>query len=254
MMHPDWIVPQWPAPDVVRALITTRPGGYSQGPWGGVDGRGGMNLGWDGDDAPTVTRNRARLRADLPQEPRWLHQVHGAAVVDAAAAGVPFPQADAAVTTLAKVVCCVLVADCLPVLLADARGRGVAVAHAGWRGLAGGVIQNAVTALRRAVGDTDARILAYLGPAIGPARFEVGPEVLAAMQERLPRARSAFIAAAAGKFRADLLALARQALSQVQVLDVYGGGDCTASNPTRFYSFRRDGVTGRHAALVWLQE
>jgi hypothetical protein len=252
-MDPRWIVPQWPVPHAVGALITTRPGGHSLGPWGAADGGGGMNLAWGADAAPAVERNRARLRADLPREPCWLQQVHGSDVVDAATAG-DLPQADAAISTLAGVVCCVLVADCLPVLLADARGRGVAAAHAGWRGLAGGVIQNAVNALRAAVGEDSARILAYLGPAIGPKHFEVGPEVLAAMKQRLAHAHLAFEAAPGGKYRADLFALARMALTQVGVQDVHGGGECTVSDPQRFYSFRRDGVTGRHAALIWLRK
>lgn len=252
MSHPQWIVPQWPAPAAVRALITTRAGGHSQGPWGAIDGGGGMNLGSAGDD-PALARNRALLRTLLPGEPRWLQQVHGAEVVDAARAGAVAPRADAAFATRAGIVCCVLVADCLPVLLADAQGRGVAAAHAGWRGLAAGVIQNAVAALRRAVGDGEARMLAYLGPAIGPTQFEVGPEVLAAMARRLPQAQSAFVATSRGKFRADLGALAQQALLQVGVRDVYGGGLCTVRDPARFYSFRRDGTTGRHAALIWLQ-
>jgi len=252
-MHPHWIVPQWTVPSAVRALITTRPGGYSLGPWAAADGSGGMNLGWGGDDAVAVERNRERLRAELPQAPCWLQQVHGTEVVDAALAG-SLARADAAYSTRLGVVCCVLVADCLPVLLADAQGRGVAVAHAGWRGLAGGVIQNTVTALRRAVGDEAARVIAYLGPAIGPAQFEVGPEVLQAMTQRLPNAQAAFDTATEGKFHADLFALARMALMQVQVIDVHGGGQCTASDPARYYSFRRDKVTGRHAALVWLQK
>lgn len=252
-MHPHWIIPQWKVPSVVRALITTRPGGFSLGPWAAVDGSGGMNLGWAGDDAAAVDRNRARLRAVLPQDPCWLQQVHGAQVVDAALAGRSV-QADAAFSTQYGVVCCVLVADCLPVLLADAQGRGVAVAHAGWRGLAGGVIQNTVTALRRAVGDEAARVIAYLGPAIGPAQFEVGSEVLQAMKRRLPDAQTAFHPGDEGRFHANLFALAQMALMQVRVTDVHGGGQCTASDPARFYSFRRDKVTGRHAALIWLQQ
>lgn len=251
-MHPHWIVPQWTVPRTVRALITTRPGGYSLGRWAAADGGGGMNLGWGGDDAAAVEQNRARLRGDLPRDPSWLHQVHGTVVVDAALSG-GLVQADASYSTQMGVVCCVLVADCLPVMLADARGRGVAVAHAGWRGLAGGVIQNTVTALRKAMGDEAAQIIAYLGPAIGPAQFEVGSEVLQAMKQRLPHAQTAFRAGAEGKFHADLFALARMALMQVKVIDVHGGGQCTASDPARFYSFRRDKVTGRHAALVWLQ-
>jgi hypothetical protein len=205
------------------------------------------------DDPAVVHRNREHLSRWLPQEPCWLEQVHGAVVVDAARAAAhrEAPRADAAFATRAGVVCCVLVADCLPVLLADARGRGVAAAHAGWRGLAGGVIQNAVAGLRAALDDERARILAYLGPAIGPEHFEVGPEVLAAMLERLPRARAAFRPAPSGRYRADLFALAREALAQARVLEVFGGGLCTVSDPARFYSFRRDRVTGRHAALVW---
>jgi len=252
-MHPAWIVPQWPVPDSVRALITTRAGGFSRGPWAAVEGAGGMNLGFGADDARAVQCNRARLRRCLPQEPCWLTQVHGNVVVDAELAG-QLPPADAAFTTRRGVVCCVLVADCLPVLLADAGGRGVAAVHAGWRGLAAGVIQNAAAALRRAVGDETARLVAYLGPAIGPAHFEVGPEVLSAMKQYLPQAQAAFRTAANGKFHADLFSLAQMALQQVRVKDVHGGGQCTMSDPARFYSFRRDNVTGRHAALVWLQD
>lgn len=252
-LHPDWILPDWQAPRRVGALVTTRAGGYSLGPFAAGDGSGGLNLGLGADDPACVARNRARLRACLPNEPRWLEQVHGAAVVEAATICAPM-RADAAVTARPNIVCCVLVADCLPVLLADAQGRGVGVAHAGWRGLAAGVIGNAVDALRRAVGDARARVLAFLGPAIGPARFEVGPEVLAAMRARLPEAVHAFVEAGGGKLRADLYALARQALARsgVGVEDISGGGWCTAGEPSRFYSYRRDGVTGRHAAVIWL--
>jgi polyphenol oxidase len=265
----QWIVPQWPAPPGVRALITTRAGGFSSGSFGAIDGAGGMNLslgspatpGVATDDALAVARNRERLRAGLPRMPCWLHQVHGASVMDAGgdSAGDPCaapPQADAAYAIRPEVVCAVLVADCLPVLLADVQGRGVAAAHAGWRGLAAGVLQNTVAALRRGLGDHHARILAYLGPTIGPAHFVVGPEVLSQMLGQLPQARAAFASAGPAQYRADLCALARQALAQVQVQvqDVYGGGLCTYSDPVRFYSFRRDRITGRHAALIWRQE
>jgi len=249
----QWIQPEWPAPANVQALITARAGGVSTGPWGAADG-GGMNLGDScGDTAQNVAANRRRLRELLPAEPCWLKQVHGTAVVDAqwATAGVV---ADAAFAITPGAVCCVLVADCLPVLLATADGRGVAAAHAGWRGLAGGVIQNTVTALRTALGDNSAPLLAYLGPAIGPSRFEVGPEVLDAMQQSLPDAASAFTDHAPGKLRADLFALARQALAQVGVTQVYGGGQCTMSDPARFYSFRYASPTGRQAALIWRNE
>jgi len=248
--HSQWIRPEWPAPEGVQALITTRAGGVSEGSWSAADGAGGLNLGEGSDSAEAVAANRARLRAVLPAEPCWLRQVHGTVVVDAARAA-PGTIADAAFATAPGVVCCVLVADCLPVLLADARGRGVAAAHAGWRGLAGGVIQETVAALRSALGDPAARLLAFLGPAIGPARFEVGPEVLDAMRQRLPDAQQAFMGHTAGKYRADLYALARQALGQVGVSEVHGGAFCTLGEPERFYSFRRGSPTGRQAALIW---
>ncbi len=248
--HPQWIRPQWPVADNVRSLVTTRAGGVSQGPWGGPGGAGGLNLGEGSDDPVAVAANRARLRAVLPAEPCWLRQVHGTAVVDAAVtpAGVI---ADAAFATVPGVVCCVLVADCLPVLLADAHGRGVAAAHAGWRGLAAGVIQATVAALRSALGDPAAPLQAYLGPAIGPAHFEVGPEVLDAMRQRVPGASQAFVPHTPGKFRADLYALARLSLAQVDVTQVHGGGLSTLGDPDRLYSFRRGSPTGRQAALIW---
>jgi YfiH family protein len=211
-----------------------------------------MNLGFGSQDSiAAVSENRSRLRALLPAEPRWLVQVHGATVVDAAAVGDPV-QADAAWAVAAGVVAAVMIADCMPVLLADTRARCVGIAHAGWRGLAAGVIQSTVAAMRKRIGEPNAKLIAYLGPCIGPMHFEVGPEVLVAMQQRLPDARAAFVAAGAGKFLADLPALGRQALAQAGVNEVYGDGACTFSDPARFYSFRRDRVTGRHAALIWL--
>jgi hypothetical protein len=247
-----WIVPDWPAPQGVRALITTRAGGVSRGPWGvPPDGAGGMNLGYgSGDDPAAVAVNRARLRELLPEEPRWLAQAHGARVVDAESVAAP-PVADASTALARNVVCAVLVADCLPVLLADARGRAVAAAHAGWRGLAGGVLQATADALRSRLDDPTAELIAYLGPAIGPEAFEVGADVLAAMRDTLPHASSAFRPLAGGKYLADLFALARQALAQRGVEAVYGGTESTYAQPQRFYSFRRDRITGRHAALIW---
>jgi YfiH family protein len=249
---PRWIVPAWPVPPTVRALVTTRAGGVSQGPWGAVSG-GGLNLGDGSDDPAAIAANRGRLRACLPAEPAWLDQVHGTEIVDAENAP-ERTRADGAYATRAGVVCCVRAADCLPVLLADAAGRGVAAAHAGWRGLAAGIIQNAAHALRAAMNDPAAPLLAYLGPAIGPAHFVVGSEVLAAMRQRLPAAAEAFTAHGPEKFRADLFALARQALAQCGVEQVFGGGLCTFSDPARFYSYRRESPTGRQAALIWRNE
>jgi YfiH family protein len=254
----DWIVPDWPAPAHVRAVITTRSGGVSRGPWGGPpDGGGGMNLGVaSGDDPQAVRANRERLRALLPGEPRWLSQVHGATVVDADAAP-PEAHADGAVSVSEAVVCAVTVADCLPVLLTDRLGRGVAVAHAGWRGLAAGVIERAVARLvarlRERCGAEPPALLAYLGPAIGAKHFEVGPDVLHAMRAALPGADAAFARCGDGRYLADLPALARQALARSGVVEVFGGGDCTYADARRFYSYRRDRVTGRHAALIWIE-
>lgn len=252
--HPDWIVPDWPAPPRVRALITTRAGGHSRGPFGvPPSGEGGMNVGLkSGDELAHVRANRARLRAVLPSEPLWLHQVHGAQVAPIDDLAGPLA-ADAATAATPGHVCVVTIADCLPVLLADLRGRVVGVAHAGWRGLAAGVLQNTVRQMRSRLGEPDAGMCAYLGPAIGPTRFEVGAEVIAALDEGLPQAKAAFTAGGPGRYFADLFALARQALEQVGVTQVSGGGECTAGDPMRFYSFRRDRVTGRHAALVWIE-
>lgn len=251
----DAIAPDWPAPDGVHAFVTTRAGGVSPPPWGAAPDRaGGMNLGLgSGDERDRVLANRAQLHAHLPAEPVWLRQVHGATVIDADAArgSDVAPEADASVALTPRTVCAVMVADCLPVLLADTRGRAVGAAHAGWRGLAGGVLQAAVARMRARLQSPAAEFVAWLGPAIGPTRFEVGPEVLAAMQARLPEAAQAFRPHGDGKFLADLYALARQALAQVGVTRVSGGHWCTASDARHFYSYRRDGVTGRHAALIW---
>lgn len=250
-VHPQWIVPSWPAPQNVRALVTTRAGGESQGPFAARDGSGGMNLGFgSGDDHATVLANRARLRGLLPAEPHWLSQIHGATVVEAGGASVLPPHADASVARTAGAVCAVLIADCMPVLLASVDGRVVGAAHAGWRGVAAGVIQNTVAAMRR--DDAALELIAWLGPAIGPHRFEVGAEVIDAMTARLPQATRCFRSAGApGKFLADLSALGRLCLGEVGVTRVHGGGDCTMSDAERFYSFRRDRTTGRHAALIW---
>jgi len=215
-----------------------------------------MNLGFgSGDDSHAVTANRARLRGALPAEPGWLKQVHGARVVDAAdvsTAASPLA-ADAAVVTRPGVVAVAMMADCMPVLLADVGGRGVAVAHAGWRGLAAGVIQSAVHALRERLGDPSAGLIAYLGPAIGPDHFEVGPEVLEATRTSLADAEAAFVVNGPEKYLADLFSLGRMALAQEGVDAVFGGGVCTYCDASRFYSHRRDRVTGRHAALIWLE-
>ncbi|MBC7416160.1 MAG: peptidoglycan editing factor PgeF [Herminiimonas sp.] len=251
LIRPDWIG----APANISAFSTQRIGGVSDAPYddGSGSGTGGLNLGTQtADDADSVLRNRAILRALLPAEPVWLRQVHGNVVVDAATVGsTEIPQADASFTSRAGVVCAVMTADCLPVLLCDRDGSVVGVAHAGWRGLAGGVLQNTIAAMRRAgAGD----LQAWLGPAIGPDRFEVGAEVLEAFVGQDPRAAAAFrsVAGQPGKFMADLYHLARLILGNSDVTRIAGGAHCTMNEPARFYSYRRDHETGRMATLIWI--
>ena len=240
----DWIVPDWPAPARVRALITTRNGGTSMGPYAS------MNVGLRVDDDPArVEANRRLLKQFLPAEPKWLNQVHGTRVVDAQTITHPV-EADASVSTSGGCVSVVMVADCLPILIAERTGSIVAAAHAGWRGLAAGVIENTVRAL-----DTPPRnLLAYLGPAIGPSAFEVGNEVRDAFIAVDQAAQIAFHPHQPGKWLADLFLLARQRLAKAGLANVYGGGQCTYSDPGRFYSHRRDKVSGRMAALIWIED
>jgi YfiH family protein len=239
-----WIKPDWPAPTQVRVVSTLRDGGVSTGKYRS------LNLAEHVGDRPeAVAENRRLLREvlGLPAEPLWLEQVHGTAV--AVHRGTPAqPQADAAVAAVPGRVCAVMTADCLPVVLADRNGRRVAVAHAGWRGLCSGVLEAAV----EAIAVPPAELLAWLGPAIGPDAFEVGPEVRDAFLRRTTDSASAFRANARGRYLADLYTLARVALGRAGVDTTYGGGWCTCSEADRFFSYRRDGVTGRMATLAWL--
>lgn len=240
----DWIVPDWPVPERVRALITSRNGGGSTGPYAS------MNLGLRvGDDPDAVEANRRELNRFLPAEPRWLDQVHGTTVVDAETLTHPL-QADASIAKNPNCVSVVMIADCLPVLFADRTGSAVAAAHAGWRGLADGVIENTV----RALDVPPQNLFAYLGPAIGPSAFEVGNDVRNAFIACDQAAHLAFRPHKPGKWLADLFSLARQRLASSGVLNVYGGGLCTYSNPARFFSHRRDRTSGRMAALIWIED
>ena len=239
----------------VSAVFTERLGGVSSGPWGGPDGIMGLNVGSRvGDNAGCVRMNRSIVAQLAPTEPRWMTQVHGIDVVRADDVADESVQADAQVTTTPGVVCVVQVADCLPVLLADELGRGVAAVHAGWRSLAAGVVENAVARLRAEIGDEAARIRAWLGPRIGFDEFETGPEVRSAFEARYPEAQGAVRGGAGGKCFIDLAGYARAALAAAGVTEV---GDCalsTAADSARFYSYRRDGEhTGRHAALIWIE-
>lgn len=257
-----WIVPGWPAPAQVRALSTTRYGGLSEAPYGLADGSpGGLNLGTHvGDDPAVVAANRARLAQALPSEPRWLEQVHGCAVsADGDLPGADetgqVPRADAAVSTRPGAVCAVMTADCLPVLLCDRAGTVIGAAHAGWRGLCEGVIEATLARMAGQAGSTP-QWLAWLGPAIGPSAFEVGAEVRDAFLARAlaheKRVVDAAFVAREGKYMADIYALARTRLARAGCVDVSGGDACTVRDAARFYSYRRDGVTGRMASLVWL--
>lgn len=240
-MNPEWIIPDWPAPAAVRALSTTRTGGFSTGPWHS------LNLGLrSGDDPSAVARNRALLRSQLPAEPHWLQQVHGACVLHHS--GAQLPEADAQVSAGPNQVCVVLSADCLPVLFCNRAGTRVAAAHAGWRGMAAGVLENTVIAMA----ESPSELLAWLGPAIGPASYEVGDDVRNRFVKDDAEAGRAF--ERRGKaWMFDLYAMARLRLGRAGVTAVSGSAFCTYREANRFFSFRRDGQTGRMASLVWIE-
>lgn len=240
-----WIVPDWPAAAPVRACTTTRTGGVSQGCYASMNPADHV-----GDDPQAVAQNRQRLQQQLglPAEPRWLQQVHGTMPVNALECG-QAPIADASWSQQAGVVCAVLTADCLPLLLCDQRGESIAAVHAGWRGLAAGVIEQTVAAMPAQADE----LLAWLGPAIGPQAYLVGDEVRDAFISHQDQAGLAFQRATDG-WKADLYLLARQRLAVCGVTAVYGGDRCTLSEPDDFFSYRRDGQTGRMASLIWLED
>ena len=246
MNQADLINPDWPAPANIQAVISTRNGGVSNGPFAS------LNLGNHvGDDIAHVAENRRRFCSRLPQPPAWLRQVHGTHVAYAHdVPTLPEAGADASVTDRAGVPCVVMVADCLPVLFCDTAGTVVGAAHAGWRGLCAGVLQNTVAAMQ--VNPAD--IIAYMGPAIGPQAFEVGAEVRAAFMAIEADAAESFSAIGHEKYFADIYKLAKLFLARAAVGKIYGGEFCTVGEPERFFSYRRDGVTGRMAAAVWLEK
>jgi len=242
----DWIEPDWPAPPGVRAMATTRHGGVSLPPFDQ------LNLGDHvGDEPSAVAENRCRLQTalQLPAQPVWLNQIHGIDVVDAGHT-LNIAAADASYTVDEGVVCAVMSADCLPVLLCDLNGRCVAAVHAGWRGLADGVIEATV---RRMVRRSDAGLMAWLGPAIGAQAFEVGDEVRQTFLKADPNSVAAFERSGNGRWLADLYALARQRLQRLGVEHIYGGHWCTFRESGLFFSYRRDGATGRMATLIWME-
>ncbi len=242
----ELIRPDWPAPAGVQAVATTRVGGVSVGAYSA------LNLGDHVNDQPSaLRRNRELLRASLalPGEPAWLHQVHGTAAVQAAFA-CDRVTADASWTSTAGVVCAVLTADCLPVLFCNRAGTHVAAAHAGWRGLSAGVLESTVAWLS-ADGAPPGSLLAWLGPAIGPASYEVGADVREAFLRSDPAAAVVFQSHRPGHWLLDLYAAASLRLQRAGVTAIFGGNYCTLAEPERFFSHRRDGITGRQATLIW---
>jgi hypothetical protein len=258
-MHPDWLIPKWPVPDRVRAVCTTRAGGRSVAPYDS------LNLGDHvGDNPFVVGANRATLHEAIAARPVFLSQVHGIGVIELGRGTAHGTTADACITTERGVACTIMVADCLPVLFTDEQGSFVAAAHAGWRGLAGqagiGVLESIshhfLPPDHAGRAQAASKIIAWLGPCIGLDAFEVGPEVKAAFEQHDPRAATCFRSAAAGKWLADLSGLARQRLRALGVTQIFGNDGspswCTVRNPSRFFSHRRDGVSGRMAACIWL--
>ncbi|NOU00043.1 MAG: peptidoglycan editing factor PgeF, partial [Gallionella sp.] len=232
----------WPAPPNIRALQTTRIGGFSRAPYDS------LNLGSHVSDAPLdVARNRILLNTLMPSEPVWLEQVHGIVVANADSASC-LPQADACIATHRSAVCVVMTADCLPILLCDQQGTVVGVVHAGWKGLAAGVIEAAVHAMNVPMQN----LMAWLGPAISQQAFEVGAEVREAFIAADPQALNAFLAGKNGRWLADLYALARLRLGALGITKIFGGDYCTYREPDKFFSYRRDCVTGRMGTFIWL--
>ena len=237
-----YIIPDWPAPKQVRALQTTRAGGTSSAPYDS------LNLGDHVGDKPlAVAHNRMLLNTLLPSEPVWLDQEHGIIVANADHASC-LPQADACIARHRAAVCVVMTADCLPVLLCDTQGSVVGAAHAGWKGLAAGVVEATV----RAMNVVPQNLLAWLGSAISQQAFEVGEEVRAIFVDADPQAAAAFIPGQRGKWLADIYMLARLRLNVLGITQIYGGKYCTYRESEKFFSYRRDGVTGRMGTFIWL--
>jgi len=242
ILQDQMIIPNWPAPNNVRAIQTTRVGGHSSEPYDS------LNLGDHvGDKSMTVARNRMLLSDLLHTEPVWLKQVHGNVVASADEASC-LPEADACIARHRDSVCVVLTADCLPILLCDTKGSVVGAVHAGWKGLAAGVIEATV----KEMGVDPQSMMAWLGPAISQSSFEVGDEVRTVFVEADPKAASAFIQGQDGKWMADIYALARLRLNALGITQIYGGEFCTFKDHERFFSHRRDGVTGRMGTFIWL--
>ena len=238
----DVIIPNWPAPPSVKAIQTTRNGGVSLNPFDSLNLAEHVQ-----DNALCVLENRKMLRKYLPSEPKWLNQVHGINVIDAAE--ITYNQdADASFTKKKNVVCVIMTADCLPVLLCNKQGTAVASIHAGWRGLCNGVIEETIKSMKLKQGD----LMAWLGPAIGSNAFEVGSEVRSAFILQDAQFEQAF-KVSGDKWLCDLYLIAKTRLRKQGVPEIYGGDDCTYSNESEYFSYRRDGITGRMATMIWLE-
>ncbi|MGC9422344.1 MULTISPECIES: peptidoglycan editing factor PgeF [unclassified Vibrio] len=240
----DKIIPNWPAPSNIKAFASTRIGGFSPSPYQG------LNLGMHvGDDPALVLRNREWLQtiSQMPSAPIWLNQTHSTKIVQVERPTKVILDADGLVTTSRRVVCSVITADCLPVLITNSQGTQVAAVHAGWRGLAGGIVENALHTI-------SGNPLVWLGPAIGAQAFEVGNDVRVAFCERDADAAQAFLPTSQqGKWLADMVQLVRLRLAKLGIEQIYACNLCTYQNPQQFYSYRRDGMTGRQASFIWME-
>jgi YfiH family protein len=258
-LHPEWLIPQWPAPKHIQAVFTTRAGGHSRPPFDA------LNLGDHVGDLPVdVASNRATFQNALAAKPVFVSQVHGLDVVELSHSTPDAEVADASLTSQTQLACTIMVADCLPVLLTNKAGTRVAAAHAGWRSLAGGSGRGILELVFKAFSHAGqagcvvpaSEIIAWLGPCIGPERFEVGPDVRDAFVKNSPQAQALFTPHAPGKWLANLPGLARMRLAALGITEVYGNDGsrdwCTVSQPSRFFSHRRDGVSGRMAACIWI--
>ena len=245
MQQFDWIKPIWPAPENITCISTTRSGGFSKGNYSSLNLSNRVD-----DNEQHVKKNRQMLREQLKLKnaPNWLDQQHGTDVIQLTSSKNLTFQADAAFTTELNTVCVVLTADCLPILFCDREGKYVAAAHAGWRGLFNGVIENTINALPVSKN----QILCWLGPAIGPNKFEVGEDLEQAFIRKNNSHKEAFRQSSTGKCLADIYQLARNILINLDVINIYGGGCCTYTEHERFYSYRRDGKTGRMATMIWI--
>lgn len=243
-MNLDYITPTWSAPENIKCVTTTRAGGYSQHAYQSLNLGGHVK-----DDEVTVDQNRQLVKKDLqlPNCPVWLEQVHGSRILHLAKEIPKRSTADAAYTNEVGVVCAVLTADCLPVVFCDEAGVHLAVAHAGWRGLIKGVLENTLQSIPVA----NEKIICWLGPAIGSSKFEVGGEVVKKFIANNDTHANSFQKQSNGKYLANIYQLARNILSKHEVINLYGGDHCTYSESDKFYSHRRDGETGRMATLIW---